>query len=485
MMKNTIKALAILLVIFLISNCVKEDIEKTTFNDTVNVDAETVNLEQAKIFFEKGNKTKKNAMYARGGCYGKSINGTSFKATPNWLSFKQSPIYYTDALLSIVDTDVNRHGNFSSKLYFIKIDGEIKNVVFTVFNKKVDDKGDILNAVVLFNETNGSFIDAFKIENGAFTKRLVPKKHKVEKAAFLMLQSSNDDFIHEWIWCDGGAGGQLDEVDLGTIQSSNGNSYDDYISIATQNTQNPDRTYNASSGGGSMSNSSLISGSGAILLNELRPVDDETYCPNGYIKDDLGNCIAQIIIEAPDDEITDMEKFLDCINPRQNATITIYADQPITNSKIPVTKDGDVGHAFISISQNGNTLSFGFYPKQKAKAFTLADGSIGNNQNHGYDVSISFSITSAVLSNIIDFAKQIPEKYNITTYNCTDYVIDISNFASLNLPDCNAIYPGLTGIGGSSPSVLGEYLRDLPDSDDYTINRVSGRAPLQSGDCNN
>lgn len=59
-----------------------------------------------------------------------------------------------------------------------------------------------------------------------------------------------------------------------------------------------------------------------------------------------------------------------------------------------------------------------------------------------------------------------------------------SNFTSLKLPDCFAIYPGV-GNGGSSPSVLGQYIRKLPKSDNYSTNTTTANAPTQSGNCNN
>lgn len=71
-------------------------------------------------------------------------------------------------------------------------------------------------------------------------------------------------------------------------------------------------------------------------------------------------------------EITDMEAFLDCIDTTQNATLTIYADQPVAGSTVPVSTSADVGHAFVSIEQNGNTVVFGFYPKQRVKASVAA-----------------------------------------------------------------------------------------------------------------
>ncbi len=175
-----------------------------------------------------------------------------------------------------------------------------------------------------------------------------------------------------------------------------------------------------------------------------------------------------------------MSEYLDCIDRNQNATLTFYADQPIADSSLPISSDGNVGHAFVSIEQNGNTVVFGFYPKQRAKAFTFADGAIHNNAGDEFDASMSMNISPSILGNIIDFVVNVPETYNINTYNCTDYVIDISSFTGNELPNCWAFY---TGGGGSSPSVLGQHIRDLGESESYTTTTETSNAPLQSGNC--
>ncbi len=198
---------------------------------------------------------------------------------------------------------------------------------------------------------------------------------------------------------------------------------------------------------------------------------------------DINSFEDSYVHESPDNEIIDMEEFLSCLDTTQPANLTLYVNQPITNSSIPMSASGDVGHAFLSISQGYNTVVYGFYPKQKAKAFIVSDGAIGNNQGDIYDVSITTSISASQLNNIVSYSETIPAHYNINLFNCTDYVITIGNAAELNLPDCFAIYPGV-GNGGSSPSVLGQYLRNLPSNSNYTISTTTTNAPMQSGNCN-
>lgn len=189
-----------------------------------------------------------------------------------------------------------------------------------------------------------------------------------------------------------------------------------------------------------------------------------------------------VVFVAPDDPIENMVEFLLCIDIDAPASLTIYADQPINDSTFPVDiETRNPGHAFISLSQNENTVVFGFYPKTKAKAALLDQGAIGNNQNDEYDASITTNITPEQLLKIIEYAIVKPAIYNVNHFNCTDYAIKIGNLGGLNLPNCySPLYPG---GGGSAPSILGEYIKSLPESDEYTTETTTNNAPSQSGDC--
>ena len=198
-------------------------------------------------------------------------------------------------------------------------------------------------------------------------------------------------------------------------------------------------------------------------------------------EEELNNLLNQVAFLSPDYPIENMVKFLLCIDIDSPATLTIYADQPIVGSKFPV-KGTDPGHAFASLTQNGNTVVFGFYPKTKAKAALLDEGAIGNNQTHEYDTSITTEITPEQVLSIIEYAVVKPTVYNVNHFNCTDYAIEIGNLGGLSLPNCyTPLYPG---GGGSAPSVLGEHIRNLPESNNYITNTSTNNAPQQSGDCN-
>ncbi len=205
-------------------------------------------------------------------------------------------------------------------------------------------------------------------------------------------------------------------------------------------------------------------------------------CSGSECKYQLDDAEIEVVVVAPDNPIKNMVQFLWCLDIDTPTTLTIYADQPTANSSLPTNSNLDPGHAFVSLTQNGNTVVFGFYPEKKAKAAFLDTGAMGNDQNHEYDASISVNITPEQVLSIIEYAVTPPEIYNINHFNCTDYVIEIGNKTGLNLPNCyTPLYPG---GGGSAPSVLGQYIRNLPQSNDYSTSTITNNAPSQSGDCN-
>ena len=102
--------------------------------------------------------------------------------TPDWNTLEHNRVAYTDAFLTTAKSDHNSSGKYYSKLYFLNVNGNIKNVIFTTYVKKANTNGDIINASVFFNKINGEYIDGYKIENGKFTKKYIIKKDEIHKA---------------------------------------------------------------------------------------------------------------------------------------------------------------------------------------------------------------------------------------------------------------------------------------------------------------
>ena len=276
-MKNYLQLGILLFGISLILwNCEKEQILETSVENPFQINAETVSFKKAIAFFEK--KQKINSMLLRKGSNPLEVN-------PDWNTLKHNEIFYTEALLTKAETAINRIGNYNSQLYFLEVNGEMKNVIVTTWKDKINQNGLTVNARVFFNQIDGTFIDAYKIEEGRFTKRLVPRKKKeIQKAGFFLLFQSNTledcwntDVLGEF------EGGELEEVVIianggGSNSSSSSTTYYYYINNAVDY-GNENSTYNNSPGGDSITNNGITNAATAILMNPPVDPDEDGNCP--------------------------------------------------------------------------------------------------------------------------------------------------------------------------------------------------------------
>lgn len=194
--------------------------------------------------------------------------------------------------------------------------------------------------------------------------------------------------------------------------------------------------------------------------------------------------INQIVVEGPEIPVTNIIQYLECIDPYQPTTITIYANQPTPNSSTPVNIiNGDVGHAFITIKQGNEIATFGFYPANGwGTGFNGPTvGQMGNNSGQSFDVSITTTVTSITLQNIlINSIESATQHYSLNDNNCTDFAIGICNIIGLNIPDC---YGSWLGGGGSNPGAFGQYLRNMSLPNGVTRNTTGGNAPQNHKGC--
>ncbi|WP_407509876.1 hypothetical protein [Elizabethkingia anophelis] len=119
----------------------------------------------------------------------------------------------------------------------------------------------------------------------------------------------------------------------------------------------------------------------------------------------------------PDRPITDLKKYLECLDSRQPANIKIYANTT-----------GLIGHAFISIQQGFNIRTFGFYPEEKFPQNLSGPGILGDNSEDHYDSTLDMGTVSAEqLQHII---RKITEYNNDRAYslyytNCANFAMDV------------------------------------------------------------
>jgi len=226
-------------------------------------------------------------------------------------------------------------------------------------------------------------------------------------------------------------------------------------------------------------------------INNMTPVEIDDQWYNDTLPPDFGPQIPMPGIgyipdpntapevEGPDDPIEDIDDYLECFNTDIGAKLTVYVLQPVPNSN--ATHSGtSVGHAFISIQQGNHITVIGFYPVSDwiTPLTPFGTGIYGNDSKAYYNVSITKNINSGQLQNILNYIyNNQGATYNLNTYNCTDFAIDIGNLAGLNLPDSVGEWPGGEG---SNPGVLGQHIRNMSGS---TKSNSSLKAP-KSTKCN-
>ena len=71
----------------------------------------------------------------------------------------------------MANVEVNRKGDYKSKLIFININDEIKNAIYNIYEKKINSDGVVLDARIYLNEIDGTFIDGYEIEDRKFVRR--------------------------------------------------------------------------------------------------------------------------------------------------------------------------------------------------------------------------------------------------------------------------------------------------------------------------
>jgi hypothetical protein len=174
----------------------------------------------------------------------------------------------------------------------------------------------MIDGRVYLNEIDGSFIDAYKVEDKLFTKRLIPNQEaKVNQAGFFLFLFQEPDQQDCWNTDNLPDGGTLDEVVITSYAShmltaggyltggSSGDNYHNYVNNATgMNT--------GSSHGSGLTNRQITDAAGAIISSP--PIDEEE-CPNG-LKNDFGECVERCRDGKTYNETT---KKCECTDPNQ------------------------------------------------------------------------------------------------------------------------------------------------------------------------
>ena len=191
-------------------------------------------------------------------------------------------------------------------------------------------------------------------------------------------------------------------------------------------------------------------GGGAGIYIKSSPSSIYEDCSGSDCKYLIDDGEVPFLVDNPVNPIADMQEYLECLSSSQNATLTIYVDEPNPGSG-DVHVDGIVGHAYISITQGTNTSTFGFYPTEDKMGPIFnesSDSIIGEDDNTYFSTSLTTNISGNQLQQIINYSTNFNPTYHLDNYNCTDFVIGIGNIGGLNLSDA---YDNWTGGGGSNP----------------------------------
>ena len=166
-------------------------------------------------------------------------------------------------------------------------------------------------------------------------------------------------------------------------------------------------------------------------------------------------------------------------DPNGREMIKIYVNQPGSGGdrdtyEYTGGKNFDTGHAFIELKENDKAEGkfFGFYPDSSQTDFSRKELILGNDvkgkvvddSNYDFskvDVTKEFEISNDDFKAALDYVGNIKKegkKYNLSEFNCTDFVIEAANAAGIKLPDTQGSWP----FGrGSNPGDLGEDLRNF------------------------
>jgi hypothetical protein len=184
-------------------------------------------------------------------------------------------------------------------------------------------------------------------------------------------------------------------------------------------------------------------------------------------------------------------------------TVTVCVDQPVPGTRTPWTTSGNgssgssasgnpvyAGHTFLILTETygGTTITrnVGFYPVTNVNpANVTSQGSLNDDETHGYNVSGSFTVDNAQFFNILNFVSQGNSAgylYNLNTNNCTTFVINAVAQAGINLPRTIGTW---LGGAGNDPGDLGEEM--ITDNIPRMTRNLSGgtfNSHPNGGQCN-
>lgn len=307
--------------------------------------------------------------HSRTNSYGKSVN----KEFEN-LEFDETThekINGSDQLLTIIPFTTNNDLE-NKRILLLKVKNEIKSVVFSMYPDENSNKGSFSGTLFSYS-LDGNFISGFRAKNGVIISQFVENTNSATARGI-----------------------ELKEVVVG------GNLVYalDVFGPSLFGNEIYDSGYYY--GGVDYYSWDACGGSG------------------GYESENL------VMPPPPKLPISDIKKFLSCLNTAASANLTVYAEKTILAK-------GNVGHAFISISQGNNVMTYGFYPENGFDKSFSGPGIMGNNGGDAYDVSGNIGqISPQQLQKIISLSEKYQNSwYDIDANNCSDFTADVLNIVGV------------------------------------------------------
>ena len=258
-MKQTfLKAILLLFITIVFTNCDKEEI---TTEQQGNI--ETVSITEVQNLFSidefSKNSKQKNEPYA----------------IPNLDFISHEEITDSEELLTIIPAYTN-YQNVYSRILLLKIEDSIESVIFSMVRDE-NSSTEQFSGKLYITDLDGNYINAFKVVDDILVSRFL-KPTSIESKSSKSLTTSKGDEDEEDCWGIA-CGMEGEEVVINATKPKNIN----YI---------PLEILYLGGGGGSINNTwSPISGGGST---------GSTGCSEGYIKDGNGNCVATVVVVAPD-----------------------------------------------------------------------------------------------------------------------------------------------------------------------------------------
>ena len=122
--------------------------------------------------------------------------------------------------------------------------------------------------------------------------------------------------------------------------------------------------------------------------------------------------------------------------------------------------------------------TLGFHPFKAVSPFfeKQSQSQLGDDSDAPYDVRLDINVTPEVLNNVLSLIENYNPEYHLENYNCTNFVLDISDACGLKIPHTKGWW--ILG-SGSNPGSFGQDLKKVPGA---VVGQ--GRSSDNTGDCN-